>query len=97
MRSIVVVTLAIVALTVGGCSTPKKHKAAAPIPQMQEEAPKADKDSHFEDVRKAASEQLECPIEQVNVVCVRRDTEGECIAVRADGCEKTFEYQFGDG
>lgn len=84
---------------VAGCaSAPEKKPVDKPlVPTMQEEAPRAEVDSHLDDVKKAAAEQLECPLDQVNVVCMRRDTEGECIAVKADGCDRTYEYQFGDG
>lgn len=101
MRSLVTFGSALaVMLTVGsfGCaSTPEKNPVDKPlVPEMQEEAPRAAIDSHLEDVKKAAAQQLECPIEQVNVVCMRRDTDGDCVSVKADGCEKTYEYQFGD-
>jgi hypothetical protein len=81
-----------------GCGTTAERRAAdkPPVPPMQEPLAKAPVDSHLEEVRRNAAEQLECPVEEVNVVCLRRDTEGECVTVRADGCERTYEYQFGD-
>lgn len=53
------------------------------------------KDTHFAEVKKAASQQLDCPEEKINIVCLRRDSEGECVSIRADGCDKSYEYQFG--
>ena len=90
---IVLLVVVVVAL---GCGHAKKAREKPPVPPMAEEAAPAKKDAHFDEVKKAAAEQLQCPLEQINIVCLRRDADGECISVRADGCEKSFEYQFGD-
>lgn len=81
-----------------GCASATTKAAAAKplVPGMQDEAERAPVDNYLDDVKKNAAEQLECPIEQVNVVCMRRDSEGGCISVKADGCDRTYEYQFGD-
>lgn len=48
------------------------------------------------EIRKAVSEQMGCPEEQLNIICTERDRSGECIAVRALGCEKEMELKFGN-
>jgi hypothetical protein len=95
--------LVVIAVVVAGgaCATTKHHhhknKHKPPSPDDMEDAQDAaPKDTHFDEVRKAAAEQLQCPIEKINVVCLRRDADGECISIRADGCDKSYEYQFGD-
>jgi hypothetical protein len=47
------------------------------------------------DSKKAAAEQLDCPLEQVRIMCKTRDADGMCSAVRAYGCDKELEYSFG--
>ena len=92
---------ALVALFVAfaaACATPA-HKAGTKLKPPTEDSTAGavqPKDTHFPEVKKAAAEQLQCPIEKINVVCLRRDSDGECISVRADGCNNSYEYQFGD-
>jgi hypothetical protein len=74
----------------------KKVKKLGP-PPSSESASAGPADEHFDEVRKSAAEQLECPEDQIVVQCTERDRDGNCIAVRAIGCEKQFEYQFGTG
>ena len=98
-RSVLVVilapTLALTALT--ACKTSQK-KSDVPLPDFSEAPPPpaAARDAHLEEVKKNAATQLECPIEQVNTICLRRHADGDCVAVRADGCDKSYEYDFGD-
>ncbi|OGQ13537.1 MAG: hypothetical protein A2138_15960 [Deltaproteobacteria bacterium RBG_16_71_12] len=48
------------------------------------------------EIRKAVSEQMGCPLEQLNIICTERDRSGECISVRALGCDKELELKFGN-
>ncbi len=48
------------------------------------------------EIRKAVAEQMGCPEEQLNIICTERDRSGECIAVRALGCDKEMELKFGN-
>ena len=80
-----------------GCGTTKGKRDAPPVPPTGETAVAPPKDNYLADVKTAVAGQLECPVEEVNVTCIRKDTQGECVAVRGDGCERTVEYQFGDG
>lgn len=98
IRAVISVVVALTGITASaGCMGPKRKPAATPlVPTMQPRAAPPAPDAHLDEVRKNAAVQLQCPLEQVNVVCTRRDLEGECISVRADGCDGTFEYQFGD-
>lgn len=48
------------------------------------------------EIRKAVAAQMECPEEQLNIICTERDRSGECIAVRALGCDKEMELKFGN-
>jgi hypothetical protein len=47
------------------------------------------------DSKRAAAEQLDCPLEQVRIMCKTRDADGMCSAVRAYGCDKELDYSFG--
>jgi hypothetical protein len=80
------------------CSTPAKVKQKRFIPASENDSDPnpTSKDTHFDEVKKAAAAQLQCPIDQINIVCLHRDSDGECVQVRADGCDKTYEYQFGE-
>jgi hypothetical protein len=78
--------------TSGSAGKPDKP----PVPTMEEAHAKPANDMFMPDVKTAVATQLECPEDQINLVCVKRDQQGECVAVRGDGCEKTVEYQFGD-
>ena len=80
-----------------GCAGNKAVPSRPPVPPMGETAAAPAKDGYLADVMAAVAGQLECPLEEINVTCIRRDTQGECIAARGDGCERTVEYQFGDG
>ena len=80
-----------------GCGSTKAARAKPPVPPTGETAAAPPKDSYLADVKTAVAGQLECPAEEINVTCIRKDTQGECIAVRGDGCGRTVEYQFGDG
>lgn len=80
-----------------GCGSGKAARKKPPVPPMGETAPAPAKDGYLADVKAAVAGQLECPAEEINVTCIRRDTLGECVAVRGDGCGRTVEYQFGDG
>ena len=96
-RLVLAVLLAVAVAVMLACGTAKpKKKKFMPTSETDTPASVNPKDSHFDEVRKAAAAQLECPPEQINIVCLRRDSDGECISIRADGCEKSFEYQFGD-
>lgn len=48
------------------------------------------------EIRKAVSEQMGCPVEELSIICTERDRSGECIAVRALGCDKELELKFGN-
>lgn len=95
MRILLAVALVLSVSCASDKSAKKKHKKLPPPPMANENGVDAT-DTHFDDVKKAASEQLECPIEQILVQCTEKDRDGNCIAVRATGCDKQFEYQFGN-
>jgi hypothetical protein len=80
------------------CGTAKKagEPDKPPVPPMEAEKEKPANDMFMDDVKNAVAGQLECPVEEINLVCVKRDQQGECVAVRGDGCNKTVEYQYGD-
>ena len=95
-RKLLVLCAAVALAASCASSAPKKKKSAKlPPPPSGDTGAGATGDEHFDDVRKAAAESLECPEEQIVVQCTQRDLEGVCIAVRAFGCEKQYEYQFG--
>ncbi len=98
---ILAVAVALAALAACGTTKHEHHGTASPIKppspeDMAPAAPATSTDAEFDEVKKAAAKQLECPLEKINVVCLRRDADGDCISVRADGCEKSYEYRFGD-
>ena len=78
-----------------GCGS-KVLRKPPPVPMDGESVPAPKNDAYLDDVKKAVADQLECPVADINVICIRRDTLGECIAVRGDGCERLVEYQFGE-
>jgi hypothetical protein len=78
--------------TAGSAGKPDKP----PVPPMEDPHAKPANDLFMDDVKTAVAGQLECPVEEINLTCVKRDQQGECVAVRGDGCNKTVEYQFGD-
>lgn len=90
--------LAFAALTTAACGTTSSagKPEKPPVPPMEEAHAKPANDLFMPDVKNAVAAQLECPLEEINLTCVKRDQQGECVAVRGDGCEKTVEYQFGD-
>lgn len=92
---LVVIASILAALACG--TTGKSAREAPPVPPVGTTAAAPPKDAYLDDVKTAVAAQLECPVEQINVTCIRRDSQGECISVRGDGCERTVEYQFGDG
>src|SRR4051812_30280605 len=96
MRVLVAAALVLAA----ACGTPAGHKHTRIKPPTENDTNTvpglSPKDAHFDEVKKAASTQLDCPVEKINIVCLRRDAEGECVMIRADGCDKSYEYQFGD-
>ena len=101
MRSSVVVVVAVLVglLMALACATPKKAAEMRLMPPVENETStvvNGNKKAHFAEVKKAAAQQLACPEEKINIVCLRRDSDGECIKIRADGCDKSYEYQFGD-
>lgn len=81
-----------------GCGTaaPAGKPDKPPVPPMEQPHAKPANDLFMDDVKNAVAGQLECPVEQINLTCVKRDQQGECVAVRGDGCERTVEYQYGD-
>ena len=84
-------------LFVAGCaSTPPPAPESPPVPPMSEPMAKPPTDTFMDDVKNAVAGQLECPVEDINLTCLKRDGQGECVAVRGDGCNKTVEYQYGD-
>ena len=99
MRSVSLLAIVVV-IAVTSCkstgSAPKRDAVPSPDYSMRDVPPPPPKDSHFAEVKKSAAEQLSCPIEQVNIICLRRDADGECVAIKADGCDKSFEYDFGN-
>ena len=90
--------VSLLAIALAGCSALSggRRRDKPPVPPMQETPPPAPTDAYMDEVRRAAAAQLECPIEQIDVICLRRDAGGDCVYVRASGCERTYEYQFGD-
>lgn len=86
-----------------GCGSGKgtKMNDAPPAPPQPPSAPGSSdiakgSDAVSVEIRKAVSEQLGCPEEQLNIICTERDRSGECIAVRALGCDKEMELRFGN-
>lgn len=79
-----------------GTTKPAAQADKPPVPPMEEPNAQPANDSFMADVKNAVAGQLECPVEEINLTCVKRDQQGECVAVRGDGCNKTVEYQFGD-
>jgi hypothetical protein len=93
--AMVLMLAAALLLALSCASAPKKKKKKLPPPPTGEVAQLESTDAHFGEVRKAAVEQLECPEEQIILQCTRRDRDNNCIAIRASGCDKQFEYLFG--
>lgn len=82
-------------------STDEAQKKTAPeddqpVEVVREELGPADDEGVLEETKKSAAEQLECPIEEVRVMCKTKDADGMCTAVRAWGCDKELEYSFGE-
>jgi hypothetical protein len=90
---------ALVAIASLACASAPKEKAIRLLPPTENNENTVtgaqNKDTHFAEVKKAASQQLDCPEDKINIVCLRRDAENECVSIRADGCDKSYEYQFG--
>lgn len=89
-----VVVLGLCSACAGTSTAGKASKP--PVPPMEDVKPPLPKDNFMDDVKNAVAGQLECPVEEINLTCVKRDGQGECVAVRGDGCERTVEYQYGD-
>jgi hypothetical protein len=90
--------LVLAAVVLSACGSPKADKRKAPpLPPTSggEGAVHVGTGEVSAEVKKAVSEQLECPVEQLSVLCTERDRSGECIAVRGLGCEREIEYKFG--
>lgn len=93
--------IALVAAGAGACATTSQDPAPPRAPDPTSNVPDPHAPGHAadgrinEDVRKMAAEQLQCALEQVTVICTRTDRTGECIAVRAIGCDREFQYEFG--
>jgi hypothetical protein len=100
LRKILVAMSALMMVFALACASDSGHKKKKrkklPPPPMAATNGVDGTDAHFDDVKKAASEQLECPIEQILVQCTQKDRDDNCIAVKATGCDKAFEYQFGN-
>ncbi len=78
----------------------KMHDAPAAPPQPPTSTGVSDiakgSDAVSVEIRKAVSEQMGCPEAQLNIICTERDRSGECISVRALGCDKELELKFGN-
>jgi hypothetical protein len=94
-KLIVLLAACMLALSCASAGASKKKSKKLGPPPTGDVSADATGDEHFPEVKKAAAESLECPEEQIVVQCTQRDREGVCIAVRAFGCEKQYEYQFG--
>lgn len=99
-RPLLLLLLAVMLALVASCASTKgKRKKRAPPPLPPAAAGAGDvavgKEAISDEVRQAVSQQLECPADQLNIICVQRDRSGECISVRALGCDKEIEYKFG--
>ncbi len=91
-------SLALAVLVAASCASTHKTKARkklGPPPETPDTVASSNLDAHLKEVKESAAQQLECPIDQVTVQCVAKDRENECISVRATGCDKTLEMQFG--
>ncbi|MCC7070767.1 MAG: hypothetical protein IT383_05560 [Deltaproteobacteria bacterium] len=95
-------SLALVAV-LAACGTGKGGTIAdaPPAPPQPPSAPGAGdvakgSDAVSIEIRKALSEQMGCPEAELNFICTERDRSGECIAVRALGCDKEMELKFGN-
>jgi len=94
--------LVIVVIAVTGCASSdgaEKKDASTeekPVEVVREELGPADDEGVLLETKKSAAEQLECPIEEVRVMCKTKDADGMCTAVRAWGCDKELEYSFGE-
>lgn len=93
---LVTALLALLALAACATATSSAKPDKPPVPPMEEAHAKPANDLFMADVKNAVAGQLECPLEEINLTCIKRDGQGECVAVRGDGCEKTVEYQYGD-
>ena len=91
--AVVVVTLSLSCASDAPARKKKKKLGPPPTAGAVETLPS--NDAHFAEVRKSAAEQLECPEDQLLMQCTAWDRDRQCIAVRATGCDKSFEYQFG--
>lgn len=98
----VVSSLVLVGL-LAGCGSgkgSKMHDAPAAPPQPPSAPGSSDiakgSDAVSVEIRKAVAEQMGCPEDQLNIICTERDRSGECIAVRALGCDKELELKFGN-
>lgn len=104
MRALVALLSSVaVVVVLASCGTGKggkMHDAPAAPPQPPRDPGPSDiakgSDAVSVEIRKAVSEQMGCPIEQLNIICTERDRSGECIAVRALGCDKEMELKFGN-
>lgn len=93
-------TLVVVLAACGTGKGGKMSDAPAAPPQPPSAPGSSDiakgSDSVSVEIRKAVSTQMECPVEKLNIICTERDRSGECIAVRALGCDKELELKFGN-
>lgn len=104
MRAVVSLVLSVAVMAVlASCGTDKggkMHDAPAAPPQPPRAPGSSDiakgSDAVSVEIRTALSEQMGCPVEQLNFICTERDRSGECIAVRALGCDKEMELRFGN-
>lgn len=99
--SMVSSTLLVVVLAACGTGKGGKMQDAPAAPPQPPAAPGSSdiakgSDSVSIEIRKAVSTQMECPVEQLNIICTERDRSGECITVRALGCDKELELKFGN-
>lgn len=80
------------------CATAKKAKRPRnpkpPEAAAQPTTEEMDKDI-LAQTKQTASEQLDCPVDQLIARCTDHDAQGGCIAINVRGCEKTLDYQFG--
>jgi hypothetical protein len=93
----------VLATTLAACSTDKGSTMndapkAPPLPPSSTGSSDIAKgsDAVSGEIRKSISEQMGCPEEQINFICTERDRSGECITVRALGCDKEMELKFGN-
>jgi hypothetical protein len=91
-----VATLLVVGALVACCtSAPKRTRRTSPR-RPPAPTPAAVEETVLREAARTAAEQLQCPVEQVSSICIKRDVHGGCIAIEARGCDKRLEYDFGN-